>query len=98
MPWNAAVYTSFDFDNVPEQVRKKVNDVALGGGAGGNGNTTIEGNSYQHWPAGSYRIFGSWAREAKKLNFVAYGTHSGKTNTEYKITLYNGKEMRVTTD
>lgn len=98
MPWNDKVHTQFDFDNVEDQVRKKVNDIALGEGKGGNGDTTIEGNQYQHWPAGSYRIFGSWARTAGKFNFVAYGTHTGRTNTSYKITLYDGKKLTVTTD
>ena len=64
MPWDAAVHTSFVFDDVPAQARNKVNEVAQGQGRNGNGNTKIDSHNYQHWRAGDYRVFGSWAVQA----------------------------------
>lgn len=98
MPWDASIHTNFVFANVPEQVRNKVNEIGLDDGRGGTGNSVIEGNSYQHWRAGNYRIFGSWARTAARFNFIAYGTHAGRGNQAYSVQLYNGRTHRVTTD
>ena len=98
MPWDASIHTSFAFESVPVQVRNKVNEIGLDEGRGGTGNSTIESNNYQHWRAGNYRIFGSWARGAGRFNFVAYGTHTGRGNQAYSILLYNGRTHRVTTD
>jgi mRNA-degrading endonuclease RelE of RelBE toxin-antitoxin system len=98
MPWNDSVHTNFNFDDVPAQARNKVNEVATDEGRNGNGNTDIDGHSYQHWRAGDYRIFGSWAREARRFNFVAYGTHTGRGNQTYRVTLAGGGTLNVTTD
>jgi len=87
LPWDPLVNTLFDFDNVPEQVRNKVNEVAQDNGRNGNGDTTIDSNNYQHWRAGNYRIFGSWAVQARRFNFAAYGTHTGKGNQRYSVTI-----------
>ena len=97
MPWNATVHTNFVFADVPVQVRNKVNEVADDDGRNGNGNTTIDLNNYQHWRAGDYRIFGSWAPVAQRFNFVAYGTHTGSGNREYSVFLADGRHQRVTT-
>jgi hypothetical protein len=97
MPWNDSVHTAWTFDNVPVQVRNKVNEVALDEGRGGNGDTTIDTANYQHWRAGDYRIFGSWARVAQRFNFVGYGTHSGQGNRQYNVFLSDGRHTRVTT-
>lgn len=98
MPWDAAVHTNFVFDNVPAQARNKVNEVAQDQGRGGNGNTTIDNHDYQHWRAGDYRVFGSWAGQAQRFNFVAYGTHTGGGNRSYRVNLADGRTLNVTTE
>ena len=98
MPWNAAVHTAIRFEDVPEQARNKVNEVAQDAGRNGNGNTTIDSHDYQHWRAGDYRVFGSWAAQAERFNFVAYGTHTGRGNQSYRVTLAGGGTANVTTE
>ena len=97
MPWNATVHTNFVFDNLETQVRNKVNEVADDSGRNGNGSTEIDGNNYQHWSAGDYRVFGSWARQAQMLNFVAWGRHTGSGNRSYRVYLADGRTLTVTT-
>lgn len=98
MPWNTKVHTAFDFANVPAAVASKVNEIATDAGRNGNGNSTIAGNSYQHWRSGSERIFGSWAVGAQMFNFVAYGTHSGTGNRSYRVTLGDGGTRTISTE
>jgi hypothetical protein len=96
MPWNNNVTTTCDWDDVENQVRNKVNEIAQDEGRRSHGPVTFtDQTTVDHWRAGDWRIFGTWANDT--LTFVGYGQHTGTGNKKYKVYLCAGGTTKATT-
>jgi hypothetical protein len=96
MPWDANVTTTCTFDSIEDQVRKKVNEIAVDQGRASHGKVMFTNqDKFDHWRAGDYRIFGTFANGV--FTFVGYGMHTGKGDTQYKVTLCAGGTTKATT-
>ncbi len=90
MPWHERVQTDFDFDDVPEGIRNKVNEIAEDRGRGRlKGTCTLADVTCHHWKAGkSDRIFGAMAGGMDAdFHFVGYGPHTSRGKSTYSVTL-----------
>lgn len=83
------VNTQFQWNNVPDQVRKKVNEIVLMKMPAQNKVEFTDKSKHSYWRAGNHRIFGDFTQDGF-FNFVGYGQHQGKTNNVYNVTLPNG--------
>lgn len=98
MPFNANVNTQCEWDNLEDQVRNKVNEIADDEGRNSKGKVTFtNGTECFHWRAGDYRIFGTWNNQTSQLDFIGWGQHVGKGDSQYKVNLCNGTTTRATT-
>lgn len=89
MPFESKVKTDCVWDNLENQIRNKVNEIAQGGGRNSHGAVTLaNGTACQHCRAGDYRIFGTYA--GGQFNFIGWGQHIGRGNGSYKVNLCNG--------
>lgn len=89
------VKTDFKWDPsmIPPQVLRKVNEISDMRMDPDNSNGAIfpDQSVYPYWHAGTYRIFGKFDQDI--FNFIGYGTHQGKTNNKYTVTLPNQKKQ-----
>lgn len=83
------VNTQFQWNNVPDQVRRKVNEIVLTQAPAQNQARFTNGTIHSYWRAGDYRIFGNLT-PPNGFRFVGYGIHQGSTNNKYTVTLPGG--------
>lgn len=86
--------TNSHTSNLPLQVRRKLNEIKRDSGHPGNhGRVTLtDGTQTNHYTAGDYRIFGHHDQTGR-FHYKGYGQHTGKTNNEYKVKGWDGKDF-----
>ena len=96
--WGRNVHTLFNWNDIDDGIRKKVNeigqDVAAGRTKTHHGPVTLKtGTKCLHWRLGDSRIFGQilTVKEARLFQFLGYGTHTGRDNSKYDVQLPAGK-------
>ena len=95
--WGRGVHTLFIWDEIEDQIRNKVNEIAEDVGRGSHGEVTFSnGTTCQHWRAGNFRIFGTYSRETQLFTFIGWGTHSGRGNSRYAVELSGGRTRAQT--
>jgi len=82
------VRTDFQWNQVPDPVRKKVNEIIVKRPAGQNKARFTNLSVHSYWRVGNFRIFGELT--PRGFTFVGYGQHQGSTNNKYTVTLPNG--------
>lgn len=98
MPFNDNVLTQCTFDNLDEQVRNKINEIAQDGGRGSHGQVMLTDlTRCDHWRAGDYRIFGSWNQTTGNLTVIGWGEHTGRGDSSYKVQLCAGGTTKAQT-
>jgi len=96
MPFNENVNTTCDFHTLDEQISKKINEVAEDAGRNSHGRVKLaNGTICDHWRAGDYRFFGTYAD--KTLTVIGWGQHAGRGNSTYKVNLCAGNTTRAET-
>ena len=96
MPFSNSVRTSCNWNDLPAQVRNKVNEVADDGGRNSHGAVSLNnGTQCQHWRAGNYRIFGNY--QGNTFTFIGYGEHTGRGSGAYTVQVCGGRSTRATT-
>lgn len=97
MPFNANVTTTCLWNNLENQVRNKVNEIADDAGRNSHGAVMMNnGTTCQHWRAGDYRIFGTY-NATTGFTFLGWGQHVGRGNSAYVVNLCAGGKTRATT-
>lgn len=92
MPWHANVETEFDYDNVPDNIRSKVNEIAEDAGRGQlRGSCSLGDHTCYHWNAGrTDRIFGYMTDgDPRNFHFSGYGPHTSRGSSTYNVTTPN---------
>ena len=98
MLFEKSVVTDFDWENLEDQVRKMLNEIAQLGGRGSHGSVTLTDTTQcEHRRAGDYRIFGNYESADDKFHVIGWGEHTGTKNKKYKVYLDSGKSTRATT-
>ena len=79
------------------QVNKKVNEIVADNGRGHHGQVKFKNNeTCLHWRTGNYCIFGRFNTK-HQFEFIGWGEHTGRGNSQYKVQLCDGGTTTATT-